>query len=65
MLVFHLRISESGWAPWLMPAILATWEAKIERIVDLGQPGQKAQPYIQNTQSKKSQKCGSISTAPA
>jgi hypothetical protein len=37
----HLYSSREGWTQWLMPAIPATQEVEIRRIVVLGQPRQK------------------------
>jgi hypothetical protein len=38
----HCKLSKLIMArcPWFMPIILATWEAEIQRIVVLAQPGQ-------------------------
>jgi hypothetical protein len=37
---FNLQNNSGARLWWLMPAILATWEAEIERIKHGGQPGQ-------------------------
>jgi hypothetical protein len=39
---------------WYTPAILATQEVEIRRIMVQGKPRQKTRPYFQNTQQKKS-----------
>jgi hypothetical protein len=36
-MLFGLK-KEGNWAQWLMPVILATWEAEIWRITVPGQP---------------------------
>jgi hypothetical protein len=51
-----------------MPAILATWEDEIRRIVVQGQLGQivhETPPHLQNNQSKMDWRCGSSSRVPA
>jgi hypothetical protein len=37
-----MRKSRVGWAQWIKPVILVTWEAKIRRIVVGGQTRQKS-----------------------
>jgi hypothetical protein len=51
----HLKIVQPGAGGWLMPAIPATWEAEIRRIMVQGQPGQTAfaRPYLEITQHEK------------
>jgi hypothetical protein len=44
---------KAGQHPWLMPVILATWEAEIRRITAQGWTGKKAIHCLKNTQHKK------------
>jgi hypothetical protein len=46
---------------WLMPIILAFWEAEIRRTRVQGQPGNivHEKPYFQNKQSQMDWRCGS------
>jgi hypothetical protein len=50
---------------WFIPVTLATWKAKIGRIMIWDQPGQILckTPYLQNNQSKIDWRCGSSSMA--
>jgi hypothetical protein len=44
---------------WLMPRILATWEAEFSMITIPGQPNHFLRPHLQNSHSKIDWKCGS------